>query len=42
GQKNKPSLLVFDSFREHLTDAVKTKIKENNNNLVVISSSLTS
>ncbi|CAG8793992.1 19762_t:CDS:2, partial [Dentiscutata erythropus] len=42
GQKNEPSLLVFDSFKAHLTDAVKAKLHENNNDLVVIPSGLTS
>ncbi|CAG8810625.1 12418_t:CDS:1, partial [Racocetra fulgida] len=42
GQENERSLLVFDSFRAHITDAVKKKLQENNNDLVVIPGGLTS
>ncbi|CAG8803522.1 24101_t:CDS:2, partial [Cetraspora pellucida] len=41
-QKNKLSLLVFDSFRVYITNAIKKKLQENNNDLVVISGRLTS
>ncbi|CAG8806501.1 7377_t:CDS:1, partial [Racocetra persica] len=34
GQENKLSLLVFDSFKAHLTNPVKAKLYENNNDLI--------
>ncbi|CAG8527358.1 4883_t:CDS:2, partial [Scutellospora calospora] len=40
-QENELSLLVFDLFRAHITDVVKKKLQENNNDLVVISGRLT-
>ena len=36
GQQRESALLVFDSFRAHLTDTIKKKIKDNNIDLAVI------
>ena len=36
-----PSLLIYDSMRAHLTDAVKAKVKKINSELAVIPGGLT-
>lgn len=41
-QQKEPALLVFDSFKGHLTDTVKEEIKKHNTDLVVIPGGLTS
>jgi hypothetical protein len=37
-----PAMMVYDSFRGHLEESVKTKFKQNNFNLAVILAGLTS